>query len=247
MGFFRGFLAPFRGAIFISRQRLWRYLLLPVTLNVALAVAALWAAAAYWRQELTVHLTASPVIGWIFLFVLTVLGGIVLFVVLQPLLGAIFNDRLSERVEIKVRGSAPSAPFLASTGQALVHGLLKLVFYAIALTIGLGLTAATGLGSLIGVALGALFMAYDGFDYPLSRRGLGFGAKWAYMVRRPALTLGYGLGSTVLYLVPLAFVVAPPFAAVGATLLFLDDETKRQKIAMPNAPDAGPAQAPQSI
>ena len=80
------------------------------------------------------------------------------------------------------------------------------------------------------MALGALFLAYDGFDYPLARRGTwDFGAKWAYLARHPGLTLGYGLGATLLYLVPLAFVVAPPFAAVGATLAFLDDETARAR------------------
>jgi uncharacterized protein involved in cysteine biosynthesis len=228
-GLARGFLAPFRGAVYVTSQRLWRYLLLPIVLNLALAVGALWAAASYWRPELSQHLATSPVIGWIFLVVITALGGTILFVLLQPLLGAIFNDRLSARVELKVRGSAPSAPFLASTGRALVHGLLKLVLYGVALTVGLVSTAATGLGSLVGVALGALFMAYDGFDYPLARRGLGFGAKWAYLARHPGLTLGYGLGAMLLYLVPAAFVVAPPFAAVGATLAFLDDETRNNE------------------
>jgi uncharacterized protein involved in cysteine biosynthesis len=168
------------------------------------------------------------------LVVVTMLGGIVLFIVAHPILGAVFNDRLSERIELKVRGSAPKAPFFASTGKALLHGVLKLFLYVLALTVGLALTAATGgLGSLGGVALGALFMAFDGFDYPLSRRNLGFRAKWGFLARHPGLTIGYGLGATLLYLVPLAFVLAPPFAAVGATLAFLDDETRGQKKGAP--------------
>jgi uncharacterized protein involved in cysteine biosynthesis len=124
----------------------------------------------------------------------------------------------------------PKAPFFASTGKALLHGLLKALFYVIALVVGLALTAATGgLGSLGGIGLGALFMAYDGLDYPLSRRNLGFRAKWGYLARHLGLTIGYGLGATVLYLVPLAFVVAPPFAAAGATLAFLDEEARSQQ------------------
>jgi uncharacterized protein involved in cysteine biosynthesis len=232
-GLYNGFLAPFRGAFYVSRQRLWRYLMVPIVLNLALAVGALWAAALYWHQELSQNLTSSPVLGWIFLVVATTLGGVVLFIALQPVLGAVFNDRLSEKVEIKERGSAPSAPFFTSTGRALVHGLLKLLFYVIALTLGLVLTAVTGFGGLIGLGLGMIFLAYDGFDYPLARRGLGFGAKWGYLVRHPGLTLGYGLGATVLYLVPLAFIVAPPFAAVGATLAFLDDDNRTRKSTVP--------------
>jgi len=105
-----------------------------------------------------------------------------------------------------------------------VHGLLKLVLYGLALVVGLGLTAVSGIGSLVGVGLGALFLAYDGFDYPLSRRGASFGKKWAYLARHPAQTLGFGLGATLLYLIPLAVFVAPPFVAAGATLVFLEAE-----------------------
>jgi uncharacterized protein involved in cysteine biosynthesis len=222
VGFFRGFLAPFRGGLYVSRHRLWPYLLLPLVLDLALGAATMFASARYWREELASTLTTSPVIGWIFLAVMTVLGGIVLFLVAQPILLAVFTDRLSERVERSVRGTAPTVPFIASTGRALVHGLLKLVLYGIALLVGLGLTALTGVGSLVGVGLGAIFLAYDGFDYPLSRRGATFGKKWAYLARHPAQTLGFGLGSTILYLIPLAIFVAPPCVAAGATLVFLE-------------------------
>lgn len=232
MGFVRGFLAPFRGAVFVARHGLWRYLVLPLVVNIALGVGTLWAAARFLRHEFAGLIESTPVFGWISLVAVTSLAGIVLFILLQPLLGAVFNDRLSEKVEVKVRGTVPRAPFLASTGWALIHGLLKMVFYGLALLIGLALTAVTGLGGLIGVALGAIFLAYDGFDYPLARRGMGFGAKWGYLARHPALSAGYGLGSMALYLVPLAFLVAPAFAAVGATLAFLETEAKAQERAV---------------
>ena len=224
MGFFRGFVAPFRGAVFVAREGLWRHMVLPVVLNIALGLGTMVAASRFWKQELAGAVEGSPVVGWIFVAVMTVLGGVILFILLQPLLSAIFCDRLAETVERRVRGSAPSVPFLSSAGKALAHGLLKLALYALALGIGLALTAVTGVGSLVGVGLGALFLAYDGFDYPLARRGATFGGKWAYLAKNPGLTLGYGLGSYVLYLVPLALLVAPPFAAAGATLAYLDAE-----------------------
>jgi len=232
-------LAPFRGGLYIGRERMWRYLFVPLFLNVALAVGTLSMAAMYWRQELADHLQAAPVIGGILLAAITLVGGAVLFIVLQPVLGAIFNDRLSAKVEHRVRGSAPAAPFVTSTAQALAHGLLKLVMYGVALLVGLALTAVTGVGSLIGVGLGAIFLAYDGFDYPLSRRGKSFGAKWGYLLRHPAQTIGYGLGATVLYLVPLAFIAAPPFAAAGATLVFLDADARAEAKAARKAARAG--------
>jgi uncharacterized protein involved in cysteine biosynthesis len=231
----------------MARRRLWRYFVVPLLLNLALAVAALWAAWTYWHQELIQHLESSPVLGWLFLVVTTALGGIVLFVVLQPVLGAIFNDRLSEKVEALERGSVPRAPFFASTGMAVVHGLLKLLLYLVALVTGLTLTAVVGIGVPVGLGLGALFLAYDGFDYPLARRGLGFGAKWAYLARHPGLTIGYGIGTTLLYLVPFAFVVAPPCAAAGATLAFLDDEAREARRAEERAAATVPEKTSEKI
>src|SRR5262249_1866588 len=145
--------------------------------------------------------------------------------------------RLSERVERDINGSAPVAPFWSSTGKALVHGLLKLLLYGIALVIGMVLFSFTGgLGALIGIALGGLSLAYAGFDYPLSRRSVSFGGKWAFLARHPAMTIGYGIGATVLYLIPFAVFVASPFAAVGATLAYIEIE----KAPAP-APSAKPA------
>jgi CysZ protein len=231
VGFIRGFLAPFRGGFYVARHRLWPYLIVAVLLDLALGVAALYGAQHYLRQESFVAepLANNPVFGWLILIGLSLLSGAAIFLVAQPLLLAVFADRLCGRVEKIERGSAPEAPFFASTGQAIVHGLLKLVLYAIALVTGLALTAVTGVGSLVGLGLAALFLAYDGFDYPLARRGASFGAKWAYLIRHPAQTLGFGAGSTLLYLIPFAFLVAPPFAAVGATLVFLEAEARSGK------------------
>jgi CysZ protein len=227
VGFFRGFLAPFRGGLYIARHRLWPYLLLPILVDLALAAATMFAVQHFLRQESYVAepLANNPVVGWLILIGLTLLGSAIIFLIAQPLLLAVFSDRLSERVERSVRGSAPTAPFLASTGRALAHGLLKLVLYAIALTVAaVAAIFSAGIGSLVGVALGAIFLAYDGFDYPLSRRGASFGKKWAYLLRHPAQTLGFGLGATSFYLIPLAIFVAPPFVAAGATLVFLDTD-----------------------
>jgi len=232
VGFFRGLLAPFRGGLYVLRHPLKRYLLVPFVISVLLAAITMIAARSYWSQELSSMVASSPVLGSFFLAIMTVVGGVVLFLIAQPLLLAVFSDSLSERVERDVLGTAPTVPLLTSTGRALVHGLLKLVLYGIALVVGLGLTAVTGgLGSLIGVALGALSLAYDGFDYPLARRGTSFGGKWAFLARHPGLTIGYGIGATALYLIPFAVFVASPFAAVGATLAYIDIE----KAAVPAA------------
>jgi uncharacterized protein involved in cysteine biosynthesis len=237
MGFFRGFFAPFRGGLYMLRHPLKRYLFMPFVLSAVLAVATMigvhtWLVNDIHGPNPLFHV--SPPLDWLVMAFLTLLFGAVLFLIGQPVLNAVFVDRLSERVERDVVGTAPTAPFFASTGRALVHGLLKLVLYGIAFVVGLGLTAVTGgLGSLIGIGLGALSLAYDGFDYPLARRHATFGAKWAFLARHPGLTVGYGIGATLLYLIPFAVFVASPFAAVGATLAYIDLEKPSTGAATP--------------
>ena len=229
MGLFRGFLGPFRGALYVARARLWHFVLVPLLLNLALGAGAAYLAGRYWQMELAGRPVASPVLGTLLLVVTTLLGTVVLFLILQPLLGAVFNDLLAERVERRVLGDVTKQAFLPSAGRALVHGLLKLILYGLALVVGLALGAVTaGIGSVVGLFLGAIFLAYDGFDFPLSRRGVTFGAKWRYLALHPAQTIGYGLGATVFYLIPLALIVAPPFTAAGATLVFLETEERRR-------------------
>jgi CysZ protein len=220
-------MAPFRGGAFIARHRLWHYLVLPVLLDVALGVTIMVLASRYWRAEGFVgeQLVKAPVVGWLILVVLTIASGVLLFLVAQPLLSAIFSDRLSDRIERQIRGEAPAAPFLASAGRAIAHGLLKLVLYALAMLAAIVLNIwLPGVGVILGLALAGLFIAYDGFDYPLSRRGATFGKKWAYLFTHPAQTIGFGAGATLLYLVPLALFVAPPFVAAGATMVFVESE-----------------------
>jgi uncharacterized protein involved in cysteine biosynthesis len=231
VGFVRGFLAPFRGGAYVVRHRLWGYLVLPVILGGALAGAAGVLAARYWRAEpwMSDLLEKSPTLGWIALVVFTGLAAVMLFLVVQPLFVAVFVDRLAERVEREVSGSAPAAPLLASTGRALVHAILKLALYGVALAAGLLLTAVTGVGGFVGVALAGLFLAYDGFDYPLSRRSASFGGKWSYLVRHPLQTVGFSIGTTVMYFIPLMVFVAPAFAAAGATLAFLEGASEAPK------------------
>jgi CysZ protein len=235
VGFFRGLVAPFRGAAYVLRNGYTRYLVLPLIIDAILATATMFAAYHYCKAELGEWLIHWPWLGGILLVVTTGLVGVVLFLIAQPLLLAAFADTLSERVERDVLGTAATVPFVSSVGKSIAHGLLKVVLYGLALAISAVLFAVTGgPGVVVGLALGGLSMAYDGFDYPLARRNASFGAKWAYLARNPGLTIGYGIGTWVFYLIPFVVFVAPPVVAAGATLAFIDTERKRGRL--PAAP-----------
>lgn len=233
--------APFRGAAFIARHGLWRYLAVPVFLNLAIAAGGGFVAVRLARRWVGNLVAVPSAVGSVLFFVTTALLAIALFLIVQPVLSAPFIDVLTERVETLVRGWHPQVGLGASLFWALAHGLLKLVLYASALAAVFVLSVTTGIGGGLGVALYALFLAFDGFDYPLARRGVGFVGKWRYLLLHPGQTLGYCLGAVFLYLVPLAIVVAPAFAAVGATLAYLDLEPAPPGSPHPRAtPPRGP-------
>jgi CysZ protein len=220
--------------VFVARHRLWAYLIAPVLLDLALGIGAIYGTQRWLRHEswLASLMTDQPVFGWLALIGLTSVLAALIFLVAQPLILAVSSDRLSERVEKDARGSAPSAPFLTSAGRAIAHGFLKLVLYGLAVFIGAIVSGFLSplVGTAIGLGIGVLFLAYDGFDYPLSRRNATFAKKWAYLAVHPAQTLGFGLGATLLYLIPFALFVAPPFVAAGATLAFLDGEPTKKAV-----------------
>jgi uncharacterized protein involved in cysteine biosynthesis len=222
MGFLRGLWAPFRGALFVAQHGLWLYVLVPILLNAGLITGSVFLAVKIVRERLP-SVSGSP-LATVGLWAVGGLLGLVFFVIVQPVVSAPFVDVLTEKVETRVRGGHPRIGLLVSTWRSLVHGLLKLACYALALVLVLALSALTGVGGVLVGVLSAVLLAYDGFDYPLARRGIGFSGKWRYLLLHPAQTLGYCVGASLLYLVPLAFVVAPCFAAAGATLAFLDSD-----------------------
>ncbi len=226
MGLFRGFLAPFRGVLFVARHALWGYVVLPLAINVGIAVLGYRIA----RSVVAERWGMDGWGGWASSLALAV-G---LMIVFQPILLAPFVDALSERTEKIVTGAIPTIGFFKSAVRAMWHGVLKFLLYALGLSLTLALGSLTGVGALFGVLLTGVFLAFDGFDYPLGRREVGFAGKWAYLVRNMGLTTGYATGTTLLFMVPFAALVAAPFAAVGATLAYLDGEKATSGVAKMN-------------
>lgn len=214
--------------MFVARHGLWAPVAWPAALASPAAVAGAWVLVRWARSHLPWFGEGHA--GWLASLLgvlLTLVVAVGVFLILHPIVAAPFTDHLTDRVETVHRGQAPRTSVLRSTWQAVAHGALKSACYAVALitTFVLGMT--TGAGAVLGVGCYALFLAYDGFDYPLARRGTGFRGKWRYLVRHPALTAGYGAGAFVMQLIPLAFLAAPALSAAGATLAFLDQPGPR--------------------
>jgi uncharacterized protein involved in cysteine biosynthesis len=223
----RGFVAPFRGAVFVARHSLWGYLAVPFLLNLGIAVAAgYWGGGWVGEHWQTGWLSDHPSLARVATWIVTAFVALLAFIVAQPVLAAPFIDLLCERCERILRGQSPSAGIIRSAVQAVGHGLLKAALYGFALAATLVAGALTGAGGVLGAALYGIFLAFDGFDYPLARRAVSFSGKWRYLLSRPGQTVGYCCGAGLLFFVPLAALVAPSFAAVGATLAYLEGEER---------------------
>ena len=146
-----------------------------------------------------------------------------------------FCSMLSERVEAIESGEPPpKLPLATVLGFALLdtwHSILRAVVYLM-LTLSLSMIgmicALSAVLSPVAMALVALqfvitcwFIAYDFLDYPLSRRGIDFAGKFAYVEKHRAESLGFGFTVGLLLLVPLLNVLVAPVAAVGAARMFV--------------------------
>jgi uncharacterized protein involved in cysteine biosynthesis len=75
---------------------------------------------------------------------------------------------------------------------------------------------------VLGGWLAARASAYDCYDAVLSRRGLPYAGKLAYLSHHRGRTLGLGAGVAGLLLIPGANLVALGLGAAGATLAALE-------------------------
>lgn len=221
MGLYRGLLAPFRGAAFVAKHGLWAYVAMPVVVNVLIAVVSGFAA--YWLATRWAPLQQN---GWwqVGTALLAAVLVVPVFLVLYPLVSSPFIDLLTEKTESIVKGTHPSAGLWVGAAQAILHGAAKSCLYMSALVFTAGLSLFVGPVAVLGLVLGALFIGYDGFDYPLARRRVSFLGKWRYLFSHLGQTVGYCASASAIYALPLAFIVAPPFICVGATLAYLDQQ-----------------------
>lgn len=187
-----------------------------------------------WRT-ITRFAAAAALVGLALLLVVYTFAAITLAV------GDPFYERIWQRVEQRL-GNPPSAdePFWPSLRRGVGNGLRLLATTAL---VGVGLFA-LGFIPLVGQTvvpvLGALF---GGWFLAVELTGFAFDARRVSLRERRrmlrghrATTLGFGVATYLLFLVPFAAVAVMPAAVVGATLL------SRRALDAPDAASARPVE-----
>lgn len=239
---------PWRSLVFIQRHRLWGLVAVPALVNVV--IVAVLVAVSYriaspllgvsdrfissivgdathwfaWVMQAVRWLVWLLVIGSLLLVCSLVLG------LLGPLLASPFLDRLSEKVEIVVRGVEPPpsnlASILSGIGLALSDLVVSLFVWGVGSLLLLLLHLVPVVGSLIhgvlGAAFTALVLAQEFLGLTPARHQIGYWDRWRRLRGYRATALGFGLMTLVLPLIPGLNLILLPLATVGGTLLYLD-------------------------
>jgi CysZ protein len=238
--FVAGLFYPFRAlGVLASTPRLWRYILIPIQVNIVVGVTIYAGLLTLGLRAIDAFLAGQE--GWAALLdavlrVLLVVGLLIItgFVLVRVgvVFGAPWYTKLSNQLELLRTGqpvpedSAGLSAALRDLGRAIAFELKKLL---LAMAIGLGLlllniipVVGQALAIAGGVALGATITCLDFFDYPLERRRLGFRQKLGLIRRTMPASAGFGLACLGLVSIPFVNLLSIPLCVVAGTLFFCD-------------------------
>ena len=108
--------------------------------------------------------------------------------------------------------------------RRIIHSVIYLVLSGVIFVLQLTISPLAPFLAVFGFFVTAKFLAYNNFDFPLTRRALHFGGKWAWLGKFGAETYGFGSVVALLAFVPGLGLIVPAVAAAGATLLYLELE-----------------------
>jgi CysZ protein len=229
-----------RGLAIVRRYPdLWKWLLAPALVTLALIAAAIFGIAHL------VHPLVAWLVGHLPSFLATAIGTLLEIVVVAALgLGALllftavagaiagpFNEMLSERIEAHLTGKpepAFSLPrFLHELSVGIVHGVRRVIVAILGMIVVFAIGFIPVIGTIVALVLGFWFAsrgaAYDCYDAVLARRGLAYRDKLAYLERHRARSVGLGAVVAALLFVPGLNLVALGLGAAGATVATLDN------------------------
>ncbi len=234
-----GAIYPFRAlGTLIATPRLWKYVAVPIVLNIVLAVALYAGLMVAGFNLIDRYLSDTGAAAVVEMLLRVVLGvGLLLalgFVLVRfgVVLGSPWYGKLSENLEFTRTGQAPPAEPLTLPGilrdlsRAVLFELKKLL---LVLAVGVALlllnlipVAGQVLYLIGGIVLGTLIACLDFFDGPLERRRLSFREKLATVRQAAPASIGFGLVCFGLVSIPFINLVAIPICVTAGTLFFCD-------------------------
>ncbi|MCU1515125.1 MAG: hypothetical protein JWO10_2215 [Microbacteriaceae bacterium] len=157
--------------------------------------------------------------------------------------GDLFYERIWHRVEHLVGGAPAETPegFWRSLGRGAGNGLRLLIATVLvalgAFAIGFIPVIGAFAAPVFGAIFGGYFLAVELCGYAFDARRMSLSERRRMLGDRRATTLGFGVATYVLFLIPLGAVLVMPAAVAGATLLsraVLDADAAQPLVVHPN-------------
>lgn len=247
--FLSGSGAFFRGLGFLLRHpRYVPLVVLPFLLNVVLFIFLIYLAFHYydafhesffretepvtwWDSALNWLRTGGGFLARILFWALIAITWFYTFVIVGSIIAAPFNDLLSDRIESHLIpehavGWAGWGAFTGDIIRGILHELVRAGIFGLLCVMLLPLWLVPVVGAFIYLIIidyvGVWYLVWDGMDYCLSRRRLGFSAKWAFYRQHHARVFGFGLMSLALLWVPLMAIFVIPLNVAGGSVLYCE-------------------------
>lgn len=228
-----GFDCVFEGLYLIRQPGLRRYVVAPLAINIVMLVAVIVFGAMKfetWTSAMTSHLPAwLAFLSWLvglFAALLVILILLYLFTIVANIVAAPFNAILSEKVQERLTGSAPTASaglHLVLT-RSILRELAKLTWYLprlLGLVIVTFIPGVNALAPLLWVIFGAWMMAVEYTDYAADNNEIAFSELRRRLGSNRLQALAFGLLVYVLLAIPFLNLVLIPAAVAGGTAFWV--------------------------
>ncbi len=200
----------------------WVGLLVALLSSLDGIAAGLTGFAAGWDPALR---SALEVAAGLAVVVLAVVLGALSFTAVVLTVGDPFYERISRSVEERLgdppveRDESVLRGVLRAARDGLALLLLSLVVGIVSFLLGLIPVVGPVIGGVFGAVAGGWLLAVELTGTPFDARGFRQGERRGILRRSRARTLGFGIATWVLFLVPFAAIVVMPAAVGGATVL----------------------------
>jgi len=227
-----------KGFSLMNQQGIRRFAYLPMAINIALFSIAIWFGYSQfdgWLNSLMPTWLPEWLLNgimWIIMPIFTALVSIIVFFsfsIIANFLASPFNGPLAEAVEKKLTGQAPPAlawqQIIKDTPSVLWNELKKIKYFLLWI-IPLFILS---LVPVVNIAAPVLWFLFSGWmlsleyhDYPMGNHHLKFPAQRDKLKTQRSLTLGFGLATLAVTMIPVVNFIVIPAAVAGATALYLE-------------------------
>jgi CysZ protein len=227
-----------KGFKLMNQDGIRRFAYLPMAINALLFSAAIWFGYSQFDSWLNSLMPGwlpdwlMSAVMWLIMPIFTALVSIIVFFsfsILANFLASPFNGPLAEAVERKLTGQTPTSlpweQIVIDTPSVLWNELIKIRYFLLWI-IPLFIFSWIPVVNIVAPVLWFLFSGWmltlEYHDYPMGNHHLKFPEQRDKLKTQRGLTLGFGLATLAVTMIPIVNFIVIPAAVSGATALYLE-------------------------